>query len=498
MVAAYVGTADPAELGTWARERLGAAKRPKSLHRLDDLPRTSTGKVRRLDLPGGARPRPWLTEWDVVVVGAGTLRLRAGRPAGRRRPSGPAARGGGRPPAPADFPPDLRDAATMRAAVPGHPANWDLAGRADRRAGRAGAARPRRRRVQRAERGFVHPRYPGGLRRVGRRRQRPVVLRRRPARLPPAGGRPGLRRPARARRGRTGPRDPGAGTGIRWPTRSPRQRRSWGIPAEPDKNAGGGAPGYGPVPLNVVDGVRINTAMAYLSPRRALPALTVRGGVTVRRVLIERGRAVGVETAEGVVRAAEVVLCAGAVGSPHLLLLLGHRRCLRPARAPGSTSWPTSPGVGAEFTDHPHRLRRLPAGPPAARRRRCRCTASCTPPPQGRAAGRPGDPAVAHPVQPDHRRPRADDDLVVGVGLQREESRGRLTLARRRPAPAAAAGLRLPDRGAGPAAAAGGRAPRGGAAADAVAGPSGARGRTSPTTSWTTTAELDGWIRGRT
>ena len=49
--AAYVGAADPADLGAWARERLSPAKRPKSLHRLDDLPRTSTGKVRRLDLP---------------------------------------------------------------------------------------------------------------------------------------------------------------------------------------------------------------------------------------------------------------------------------------------------------------------------------------------------------------------------------------------------------------------------------------------------------------
>jgi acyl-CoA synthetase (AMP-forming)/AMP-acid ligase II len=51
VVAAYVGTAAPTELTDWARERLAAAKRPKSLHRLDDLPRTSTGKVRRLDLP---------------------------------------------------------------------------------------------------------------------------------------------------------------------------------------------------------------------------------------------------------------------------------------------------------------------------------------------------------------------------------------------------------------------------------------------------------------
>jgi acyl-CoA synthetase (AMP-forming)/AMP-acid ligase II len=51
VVAAYVGTAEPADLQAWARDRLGAAKRPKALHRLEDLPRTSTGKVRRLDLP---------------------------------------------------------------------------------------------------------------------------------------------------------------------------------------------------------------------------------------------------------------------------------------------------------------------------------------------------------------------------------------------------------------------------------------------------------------
>lgn len=51
VVAAYVGTADPAELTAWTRDRLAPAKRPKSLHRLEELPRTSTGKVRRLDLP---------------------------------------------------------------------------------------------------------------------------------------------------------------------------------------------------------------------------------------------------------------------------------------------------------------------------------------------------------------------------------------------------------------------------------------------------------------
>lgn len=52
VVGAYVGRAGADELAEWARERLGAAKRPKALHRVEDLPRTSTGKVRRLDLPG--------------------------------------------------------------------------------------------------------------------------------------------------------------------------------------------------------------------------------------------------------------------------------------------------------------------------------------------------------------------------------------------------------------------------------------------------------------
>ncbi|MCO7218807.1 class I adenylate-forming enzyme family protein [Klenkia sp. PcliD-1-E] len=52
VVAAYVGPVAPDELRSWARERLAPAKRPKTVHRLEDLPRTSTGKVRRLDLPG--------------------------------------------------------------------------------------------------------------------------------------------------------------------------------------------------------------------------------------------------------------------------------------------------------------------------------------------------------------------------------------------------------------------------------------------------------------
>ena len=48
--AAYVGTADPADLDSHARTHLAPAKRPKDYTRLPALPRTTTGKVRRRDL----------------------------------------------------------------------------------------------------------------------------------------------------------------------------------------------------------------------------------------------------------------------------------------------------------------------------------------------------------------------------------------------------------------------------------------------------------------
>lgn len=50
--AAVVGTVDEAALRAYAREHLAPAKRPKEYHRLGALPRTPTGKVRRLELPG--------------------------------------------------------------------------------------------------------------------------------------------------------------------------------------------------------------------------------------------------------------------------------------------------------------------------------------------------------------------------------------------------------------------------------------------------------------
>jgi predicted dehydrogenase (TIGR03970 family) len=85
--------------------------------------------------------------------------------------------------------------------------------------------------------------------------------------------------------------------------------------------------GLGVTPSNNLDGVRMSTAMTYLDPVRRHLNLTVRGGVFVRRILFEDGRAVGVEAESGgkvfQVAAGRVVLSAGAIRSPQLLLLSG-------------------------------------------------------------------------------------------------------------------------------------------------------------------------------
>jgi choline dehydrogenase len=125
-----------------------------------------------------------------------------------------------------------------------------------------------------------------------------------------------------------------------------------GYPAEPDKNDQG-EPGYGPLPLNAVDGMRINTGIAYLDSRRGRPNLTVRGSTLVTRIVFDRTRAIGVQTADGeLIEAGEVVLCAGAIKSPHLLALSG----LGPAAELSAAGIPVVadlPGVGKGFTDHP-------------------------------------------------------------------------------------------------------------------------------------------------
>jgi len=97
-----------------------------------------------------------------------------------------------------------------------------------------------------------------------------------------------------------------------------------GLPYVPDFN-GATQYGVGPYPLNVVDGVRINTGMAYLTAAvRARSNLAIRGDAEVDRVVIESKRAVGVKLVDGkVLSAREVILAAGTFGSPAILLRSG-------------------------------------------------------------------------------------------------------------------------------------------------------------------------------
>lgn len=124
-----------------------------------------------------------------------------------------------------------------------------------------------------------------------------------------------------------------------------------GFAEEKDKN-GDETPGAGLMPGNYVDGLRVNTAISHLLPHLARPNLTLRGTAEVSRVALERGRALGVYVGGELVRAADVVLCAGSVKSPHLLMLSG----LGPAddlRAVGIEVVEDVPGVGRDFSDHP-------------------------------------------------------------------------------------------------------------------------------------------------
>lgn len=106
--------------------------------------------------------------------------------------------------------------------------------------------------------------------------------------------------------------------------------------------------------LNKTGSRRCSSSVAYLHPLAELPAnLTIWTDTPVLRIEVEGGRAVGVCTAGGRVRAErEVILCAGAFVSPKLLMLSG----IGPAdhlRSVGIEPVVDLPGVGEHLQDHP-------------------------------------------------------------------------------------------------------------------------------------------------
>jgi choline dehydrogenase len=160
------------------------------------------------------------------------------------------------------------------------------------------------------------------------------------------------------------------GQGNEW--RVERQRLSWqvldafaaaaqeaGIPATDDFNRGDNE-GVGYFEVNQRRGVRWNASKAFLRPAAGRANLVVRTGVQVTRLLLDGAgdtlRAVGVECLQGgalqEIRAArEVVLAAGAIGTPQLLELSGIGQGDR-LHALGIAPRHELPGVGENLQDH--------------------------------------------------------------------------------------------------------------------------------------------------
>ena len=116
------------------------------------------------------------------------------------------------------------------------------------------------------------------------------------------------------------------------------------------------ATGVGPIPMNNPNGIRMSTALTYINPNRHRMNLTIRANVQVQRILFEGKRATGVEVESGgerfVVEGDLIVLSAGAIASPQLLMLsgVGPEAHLKEMGIPVVHDLA---GVGQNLRDHP-------------------------------------------------------------------------------------------------------------------------------------------------
>ncbi len=200
-----------------------------------------------------------------------------------------------------------------------------------------------------------------------------------------------------------------------------------GIPDDPDLNHPTSG-GVGAFPLNNPDGIRMSTALTYLHSCRYRPNLIVKANTLVRRILFAGKQAVGVEIDSGgetfVVEAEDIILSAGAIQSPQILMLSG----VGPAqhlRSMGIKVVHELPGVGQHLKNHPGiSVRYLPQDhyrldPNAPRNQvALRVTA-------------PGSPTRNDiQIQPTSSGPvgRAAQDIRIGVRLELPVSAGELRL----------------------------------------------------------------------
>jgi choline dehydrogenase len=129
-----------------------------------------------------------------------------------------------------------------------------------------------------------------------------------------------------------------------------------GYPYTADCN-GAQQEGFGPYDRTTHAGRRWSAARGYLDPVRSRPNLTIVTGALGLEILFEKDRAIGIDYAVGNDRRSaraerEVLLCAGAINSPHLLQMSG----VGPADLLTRLGIPVKhdcPGVGANLNDHP-------------------------------------------------------------------------------------------------------------------------------------------------
>ena len=128
-----------------------------------------------------------------------------------------------------------------------------------------------------------------------------------------------------------------------------------GYHRNPDLN-GARRDGFGAVDLTVHKGRRCSASSAYLRPAMKRANLTVLTKTQTRKVLIENGCATGIMVRRNgqdstIAARAEVILSAGAINSPHLLMLSG----IGPAGHLATHGLPVvrdMPGVGQDLQDH--------------------------------------------------------------------------------------------------------------------------------------------------